>query len=56
MLGVVAGAVAVVLALGMSRAAIALGGPEKVAEGIEEADREEKNRETGPGVNNAGGT
>ena len=53
-LGIAAGAVAVVLALGMSRAAIALGGPEKVAEVIEEADREEKNQETGPGVNIAG--
>ena len=53
-LGIAAGAVAVVLALGMSRAAIALGGPERVAEVIEEADREEKNQETGPGVNIAG--
>ena len=46
-LGITAGVVAVLLALGMSRAAIDLGGPKRVAEAIEEADREEKDRETG---------
>lgn len=46
-LGNTAGVVAVVLALGMSRAAIDLGGPKMVAEAIEEADREEKDRKTG---------
>lgn len=46
-LGIAAGAVAVVLALGMSRAAIALGGPERVAAVVEGADREEKERESG---------
>ena len=55
-LGITAGVVAVVLALGMSRAPIALGGPERVAEGIEEADREEKNRETGSSANSVGRT
>ena len=46
-LGITAGVVAVVLALGMSRAAIDLGGPKMVAEEIEEADRDEMDRETG---------
>ena len=46
-LGIVAGALAVVLSLGMSRAAIEIGGPQAVAEEFEEADREEKDRETG---------
>ena len=46
-LGIVAGALAVVLSLGMSRAAISIGGPQAVAEEFEEADREEKDRETG---------
>ena len=40
-LGITAGAVAVVLALGMSRAPIDLGGPKKVAELAEEADGEQ---------------
>ena len=55
-LGITAGVVAVVLALGMSRAPITLGGPERVAEGIEEADREEKSRETGSSANSVGRT
>ena len=55
-LGIAAGAVAVVLALGMSRAPIALGGPERVAGFIEETDREEKDREGESGGNNPGGT
>lgn len=46
-LGITAGVMAVVLALGMSRVAIDLGGPKMVAEAIEEADGEEKDRETG---------
>lgn len=55
-LGIVAGLVAVVLALGMSRARIELGGPEAVAEAIEEADQEEKDREVGRGAKEVGGT
>ncbi len=39
-LGITAGVVVVVLALGMSRAAIDLGGPDGLAKAVEEADRE----------------
>lgn len=46
-LGIAAGALAVALALGMSRKPIALGGPERSVEVIEEADRDEKSKETG---------
>ena len=55
-LGITAGVMVVVLALGMSRAAIELGGPEGVAGAIEEADREEKGRETERRVTIGGGT
>lgn len=55
-LGITAGVLAVVLALGMSRAAIDLGGPEAVAEAIEEADRNEKGREIAQGVKKTGET
>lgn len=55
-LGITAGVLAVVLALGMSRAPIDLGGPEAVAEAIEEADRKEKDREIAQGVKKTGET
>ena len=45
-LGITAGVVAVVLALGMSRAAIDLSQPGGVAKPIVEADREEKDQES----------